>query len=630
MLRGIYRATEGPAVELRIWSRLKAADPASRLTICGRLAVASSATSATVAQVDHVTCVLEGALYDPAVLSRELTRFPATHPATHAELVARSYRRLGIEALARLRGRYVLVIWDELSRRGVLASDLLATRQLFMRRAGGGLVFASELHELLRILPSRPGPDPVVALKWLIGASCPVDRTLYEGISRLSPGNAILLQGASVERRCYWRPSYDPPKSRSRVELADGLRDLLLHTTERRLSEESNGVILSGGVDSSIVTATARMRAPAGARLATYSAVFPGQPYDESAKIRSLTSALEIDPSVFRIEPQGCLRHALSYTAHWEVPLVGMAAITDGSLTAQAARDGIEIVLDGQTGDEVLGFAPYLIADRLRRGRLLSALRLIWHWPGGRPRRAVHWLRLLTQRGAKAAVPYRLIQTVRARRDADRMDPPWLLANLRRRLSEIDDNWAWLRGSGPLWWRFLTDELIDSPHRELRIDYLRHRATTASVINESPLYDPDLIEYSLSLPPECGFDPRFDRSLARDAMRGLLPEEVRTQPSKANMSSFCHDALTGEDAAGIGRLLTAADAEIGAYVDLDWVRRTWDATRSGAGGASWWILWWFASFECWLRLQTEPRVLDEMLADPSISSVRITQAVLSA
>jgi asparagine synthase (glutamine-hydrolysing) len=151
------------------------------------------------------------------------------------------------------------------------------------------------------------------------------------------------------------------------------------------------------------------------------------------------------------------------------------------------------------------------------------------------------------------------------------------------------------------------------------LDYLRHRAAAVGTVGESPLYDVDLIEYALSLPPELGFDPRFDRSLAREAATGLMPEAVRLQRRKADFGPFAHAAVTGADAPGLERLLTAPNAELRAYVDQDWVRRTWHRLRASRFGEAPHLsmMWRLASAECWLRLQSAPGFAGEMLANPS-------------
>ena len=209
-----------------------------------------------------------------------------------------------------------------------------------------------------------------------------------------------------------------------------------------------------------------------------------------------------------------------------------------------------------------------------------------------------------------------------------------MLPGLQRSFGELEleDRWAWkTQSSGPLWWRHLADVLVNAPHRELRLDYLRHRTAAVGVANESPLYDFDLIDFCLQLPPELAFDRRFTRPLAREAVAGILPDAVRLETQKADFSPLCAEAIAGPDAPGIERLLTADDAEIGAYADMDYVRALWRSGQPGAatGSMSWGTtVWRLAAAECWLRLQTGASSLDELLASgdapaPSLQAVSV-------
>ena len=239
----------------------------------------------------------------------------------------------------------------------------------------------------------------------------------------------------------------------------------------------------------------------------------------------------------------------------------------------------------------------------------------------------------MTNLGLKKAAPVALARWV-ARRRTESGAPEWLLPGHRRRLDELEDRWAWkTQSSGPLWWRQLSDTLVRAPHRELRLDYLRHRATVVGAANESPLYDFDLIDFCLRLPPELAFDQRFTRPLAREAVAGILPEAVRLQPRKANFSTFSAQAIGGADAGGIERLLTADDAEIGAYVNLDYVRTLWRSGHPGApkGSMIWGTtVWRLAAAECWLRFQTDAFMLEEVLASGEAPPAVLTPVSLGS
>ena len=355
----------------------------------------------------------------------------------------------------------------------------------------------------------------------------------------------------------------------------------------------------------------------------TYSAVFPGESFDEGWKVKSLTDSLGIEPVAFTVEPRGALWLALNYSRRWDQPLGGAGAVLDIFAVNEAAKEGAEVVLDGQTGDETLGFAPYLLSDLLRHSRMIAALQLIGRWPVERSPtlRETKWV--LKNVGVKGAVPHWIGNIVRSRRGRDRRRvPEWLAPAERRGLVKEHDPWAWKVGSsGPRWWRYLSDLVIEGPHRDRRLDYLRHRAAAAGVINESPLYDFDLIDFCLRLPPELAFAREHTRPLARHALRDLIPDEVRLNNQKADFASFCFEMLTTADAPGIQRLLDAPNPEIGAYVDMEWVRRLWHHDRPAEGqqtGRWGTLIWHIVAGECWLRTQADPGFVENMLAHDDV------------
>jgi asparagine synthetase B (glutamine-hydrolysing) len=360
-------------------------------------------------------------------------------------------------------------------------------------------------------------------------------------------------------------------------------------------------------------------------QLGTYSVTFPGEAYDEAWKIRSLAASVGVEPTLFELEPQGALWLGLDHVRRSGMPLLAPGALIDMTAVKAAARDGVEVLFDGQTGDELFGFSPWLLSDRLMRGRVFAALALVRRWPGRKPnrRQARNVLRLY---GLKGMVPHRLHRLGRARRDPGMVAPRWIGRGLRGDYAMLEDPWAWKAGpSGPRWWRYQADVLVHRPHRELRLDYLRHRVAGSGVRSEPPLYDFDLIDYCLRLPPEIAWDPAFTRPLIREAMRGCMAEDVRVNDRKANFSPFCFDILSGADAPGIERLLCAPDAELRAWADMEAVERMWreerPRQRTGAAATVWGtIVWKLASAEIWLRAQADADFVDSMLADPGILS----------
>jgi len=626
---GIFSYCDAPVRSFAPFAILRRLGAGDEPVVFGPVAVtAAGGASVGTAQVDGVTCALAGVVHNSAALARELG---LDDDNDGAGLIAHLYRRRGADGLARPRGRYIAVLWDRNTNEGTLAGDLLAVHGLFFHRGAGVMTFATELPDLLSLLSPRPAPDPSTVADWLGDGLCPQGRTLYTGVSRLGVGELVSLRNRSAQTRTYWRPRYEEPLHGTREELAHGLRSQLQAAIGNRISPRSTAVILSGGLDSSVVTAVAARQRLPGATLRSYSAVFPGAAYDESSKIRQVANAVDIDPVALRIEPRGTLWLALTYARRWQMPLIAAGSLIDIAATGAAAADGAEVVLDGQIGDELFGWSPYLVADRLKRGQLRAALQLAGQWPVRRPITAREKLRILTEIGLKGAVPHRLRRLRHARRKLDDLGPVWLRPEPRRRFAEREDAWAWqLAGPGPLWWRHLVDQVIATAHRELRIDYLRERAGSEGIVGDPPLYDVDLIEYTLRLPPELGFDSQFTRPLVREAMRGWLPERVRLQTRKADFTGFSLDAMVGADSAAIERLVTATDAHVAEFVELHRVRDAWGQLRARRHAPEWLgAMWRIAAAECWLQSQNNPDSLDEILARADVPKPAVRRVALS-
>src|SRR6185295_20257718 len=212
----------------------------------------------------------------------------------------------------------------------------------------------------------------------------------------------------------------------------------------------------------------------------------------------------------------------------------------------------------------------FVIADRLRRGRVLAAYRLARRYPGIGPEPSRAAVRLvLTGVGFRGAIAPRLHERVRGRRPAGRYAPGWLRPGPTALFVDSEDPWRWKRLDGPRWWAALADTLTRGRERADIADYVRRRARLGGLEGRSPLLDLGLVEFVLRLPPETNFDPVTSRPLAREALRGTLPDAVLARRDKSDFAGFYHRSLAAEATLGrIRELLDPGRAGVGAYVDL--------------------------------------------------------------
>jgi asparagine synthase (glutamine-hydrolysing) len=317
------------------------------------------------------------------------------------EVLLKAYARWGAGALTRLRGMFAFAMYDPRRREVLLARDRLGIKPLYyaaVERPGGPvLLFASELRALLAtgLLPRRLDPGALSTFMWngfVVGPG-----TAAAGISLLGPGEMMRLSldrpAARPER--YWSLGTRAPLPRQ--EAIDGLRRALLGAAEQHLlSDVPLGVFLSGGIDSSAVTALA-VRA-GGRRVKTFHVGFEEAAFDESSYARRVSEALGTEHLELRLTQE-------RFRADLGGALTSLDQPTfDGINTYFVSRlvreAGFTVALAGTGGDELFGGYDSFV-DLPKGVRAASAARAL-------PRAALRLAARLVRRvkmGAAGEVP---------------------------------------------------------------------------------------------------------------------------------------------------------------------------------------------------------------------------------
>jgi asparagine synthase (glutamine-hydrolysing) len=544
-------------------------------------------------------CLVDGRLRTGA-LAAELGLDPAS---ASDELLTAGWERLGDALLERLDGEFALLLWDPERMSGLLARDRLGARPLFLAEAGGALLFASEVRILLAALPTAPAPDPLAVAYWLARTSSGDPRTLHAGIERLPAAHAVRLDRDGWQRRRWWRPRYAPPRRLDAAEAAAEVRACLRRAVERSLAgSTSAAVMLSGGLDSATVAASAPQPLPA------YSALFPGDPaVDEAAGVERVRGFLGMPGVEGHFRGGSALTAAAEFTHEWELPSVSPNLFLWLPLLRRAAADGVDVLLDGEGGDELFGCARYLVADRLRAGRLPAAVRTARRLPGMGERPRARWIgRALRSYGVRAGLPPALHERLRRARGAGAAGPAWLAEGTERLHRRGHDPWLWKRMAGPRWWAELAHALTAAGDAMGAPDQLRREGRMAGLELRHPLRDPELVDLVLSLPPELGFDPHLDRPLVRRALAGALPAETLRADRKPAFDSLLRGAFEGADGRALSELLARPHPELARRVSAVALTRLRELPpRERPRG---WTLdmWRLATLELWLRHREDP------------------------
>jgi asparagine synthase (glutamine-hydrolysing) len=306
---------------------------------------------------DRLQIVFNGEIYNYQELRRELeTRQHVFRTASDTEVILEAYLEWGDDCLRRLNGMFAFAIYDRTQRRVLLARDRAGEKPLFYRLDKGTLIFASELKALLAD-PSCPRVlDPDALDFYLAFGYVPGNRCLLSGIHKLPQGHALVFTLSSGEARTlrYWelpQPAGEPVPHDD--ELVAELEGILLDSVRLRLiADVPVGIMLSGGVDSSLVVAMAAR--VSSRRVKTFTISFPGYgAFDEAPYAREV--ARHFDTEHVELAAEMATVDLLPELARQYDEPIADSSMVPTYLVSRLIRREATVALGGDGGDELFG-----------------------------------------------------------------------------------------------------------------------------------------------------------------------------------------------------------------------------------------------------------------------------------
>jgi asparagine synthase (glutamine-hydrolysing) len=277
------------------------------------------------------------------------------------EVILHLYEEYGPECVNRMNGQWAFAIWDLPRRRLFLSRDRLGVRPLYYCMSGSAFLFGSEAKALF----AHPGVSreiDVHALRHVFTFWFPLSpRTFFKNIFELPPGHSLLIENGTLQLHPYWKlefPAPDPndPAGQDGRErrYCDELHDLLLDATRIRLrADVPVGCYLSGGLDSSIVSAIAHGQI--GSSLNTFSVSFDDEALDESKYQSEVASALGAKHQSVNCSCRDIARVFPDVIRHTERPILRTAPAPLFLLSRLVRANGFKVVLTGEGADEFFG-----------------------------------------------------------------------------------------------------------------------------------------------------------------------------------------------------------------------------------------------------------------------------------
>ncbi len=543
-----------------------------------------------------LSAVVDGRIDNLADLKRQLAGadFPDADPAA---IVLLAYDRWGDGFCDRIIGDYACAVWDGPRRRLVMAVDPTGSRPLFYWQGADELLFASEPRGLLADPEVPKVLDEERMGRWLSHLPADPQSSLYKDIRAVPPGHNVIWDSGATRLERWWRPENLPNLrfTDSRDYEAALLAALEQAVACRIDTDERVGAHLSGGLDSSAVTAVAaRQLAGQGRRLTAFTAApdhaFPsrsGSFGDEWGHAAALAALYPNVDHVRASNNDSGLLEAVEYRqSALDCPVLNPSnTVWMNAIDRQARDRGVKVMLTGQMGNMTISYdGGELLAARILKGDLPGAVRtaLANHRGGQR------WRGILAEI-ADTVLPIPVRRRLREMLNRGEMALSDFSAVNPSFLEEVGLDEAALTMGGNL------RNLARGDSRALRLAVFGRtggRGLWAAatrrlygVDTRDPTSDRRLVELCLTIPDEQFRLDGVPKSLIRRTMAGLAPEMILTERRKGRQSADWwtgFDAARGQIASEVSRLANSTTAS--RALDMDRLQSLIDNWPEGGAG----------------------------------------------
>lgn len=291
-----------------------------------------------------------------------------THSDT--EVILHMYETYGVDFLNHLNGQWAISLWDQKKRRLLLARDRVGIRPLFYATPDDqSIIYASEMKAIFAASAIAPQIDPKgVAEIFTYWVNIP-PTTSFKHISELPAGHFLICDEKGIQVKQYWAPEYPLneqfyPKSLNQVR--EELRTLIDDATTIRLrADVPVAAYLSGGIDSSVITALVKKYH--NNELITFSVAFKESGYDERFFQQKMVEHLGTDHRMVEVDNYDIAKDFIDVIWYAEKPMMRTAPAPLFALSRLVRENNIKVVLTGEGADEVFGGYNIFKEDKVRR-----------------------------------------------------------------------------------------------------------------------------------------------------------------------------------------------------------------------------------------------------------------------
>lgn len=326
---------------------------------------------------NKITIVFNGEIYNYLNIRARLQALGYTFKTdSDTEVILLAYNEWAEDCVLELRGMFAFAIWDENKRALFIARDRIGEKPLYYYQDESCFVFGSEIKAILASKKVDAEIEPFALDSFMTLGYVPGSLTMFKHIYKLEPGHKMIITDAPGDSHSYWSINYESSSTPNLYEAIDQLDSILKESVKMRLmSEVSLGVFLSGGLDSSAITAL--MHNISSQKIKTFSVGYKNsEDSNELNYAKIVADKFETDHHEFILEPDDFFDSIPDLVNFTEEPLVETAAIPLFRLS-QEAKKYATVLLSGEGSDEI--FAGYGLYNKMLKihrcshiGKILS------------------------------------------------------------------------------------------------------------------------------------------------------------------------------------------------------------------------------------------------------------------
>lgn len=540
--------------------------------------------------------VYNGEIYNFGKLKNKLPNFGwKTHGDT--EVVLELFARFGIESFTWLNGIFAFSIYDIVEEKLWLCRDQLGVKPLFIQRNNEGLTFASELKSIIAANKSTNlAISKTAVANYLHLGYIPEPMTIYRGIKKFPAGNyaSLDLKTGTWDRQQYWaakdyylqNPSDDEP-----IVFKQYKEKLFAAVEHQMISDVPLGTFLSGGIDSSLVTAVAQKISSQ--KVKTFSIGFEDSKHDESMYANQVAEHLQTDHHLFTVKQDDILSLVPEFLSLFDEPFSDSSAFPT-MLVSKLAKEHVTVTLSGDGGDEFFqGYGMYDWATRLSDPKM-QLMRKPFYFAS----------KLMNERTERAGKVFNF--------PSERRIPSHIFSQEQYLFSEQELRKLMLKNNFDFneinktprkgtarerqaFWdveHYLKDDLL------VKVDRASMRYSLETRV---PLLDKDLVEFSLNVPLSLKISEEYGtKHLMKKVLYEMVPQHIFDRPKKG-FSIPLNKWLSKELKPLIDKYLGKQRVEYAGLVDYKIVERILKQYLGGKlflYNRVWALLvlhWWYAS-----------------------------------